>query len=109
VVEMKIILKAISKPVSGKRGVLINRIKRHATDEDISNNTDKSFFVLTELGLEILKKYKNVLWIHKNKSDIFRYPLFYDSTFDEYYFMNNWDLDPPNTIIDYYESKNSGI
>jgi len=109
VVEMKIILKAISKPVSGKRGVLINRIKRHATDEDISNNTDKSFFVLTELGLEILKKYKNVLWIHKNKSDIFRYPLFYESKFDEYYFMNNWDLDPPNTIIDYYESKNSGI
>lgn len=109
VVEMKVILKAISKPVKGTKDVLINRIETHATDEDISNNTDKSCFVLTELGLEVLEKYKNVLWIHKNKRDIFRYPLFYESKFDEYYFMSHWDLDPPNTIIDYYESKNSGI
>lgn len=109
VVEMKVILKAISQPVTGTRDVLINRIETHASDEDINNNTDKNCFVLTELGLEVLEKYKNVLWIHKNKRDIFRYPLFYESKFDEYYFMNHWDLDPPNTIIDYYESKNSGI
>ncbi|MGK7377603.1 SAP domain-containing protein [Planococcus sp. 1R117A] len=109
VVEMKVILKAISKPVKGTKDVLINRIETHASDEDISNHTDKSCFVLTELGLEVLEKYKNVLWIHKNKRDIFRYPLFYESKFDEYYFMNHWDLDPPNTIIDYYESENSGI
>ena len=109
VVEMKVILKAISKPVSGTRDVVINRIETHASDEDISNNTDKSCFVLTELGLEVLEKYKNVLWIHKNKEDIFRYPFYYESKFDEYYFMNHWDLDPSNTIIDYYESKNSGI
>ena len=109
VVEMKVILKAISQPVTGTRDVLINRIETHASDEDINNNTDKNCFVLTELGLEVLEKYKNVLWIHKNKRDIFRYPLFYESKFDEYYFMNHWDLDPPNTIIDYYESENSGI
>lgn len=109
VVEMKVILKAISKPVKGTRDLVINKIETHATDEDISNNTDKSCFVLTELGLEVLEKYKNVLWIHKNKRDIFRYPLFYESKFDEYYFMNHWNLDPPNTIIDYYESENSGI
>ncbi|MCP2036452.1 hypothetical protein L1279_003494 [Planomicrobium sp. HSC-17F08] len=109
VVEMKVILKAISKPVKGTKDVLINRIETHASDEDISNHTDKSCFVLTELGLEVLEKYKNVLWIHKNKSNIFRYPLFYESKFDEYYFMNHWELDPPNTLIDYYESKNSGI
>lgn len=109
VVEMKNILKAISKPVKGTRDVLINRIETHASDEDMRNNTDKSCFVLTELGLEVLEKYKNVLWIHKNKRDIFRYPLYYESKFDEYYFMKHWDLDPPTTIIDYYESKNSGI
>lgn len=109
VAEMKVILKATSKTVSGTRDVLINRIEKHVSDEDISNNTDKSCFVLTETGLEVLEKYKNVLWIHKNKRDIFRYPLFYESKFDEYYFMNHWDLDPPNTIIDYYESENSGI
>lgn len=109
VVELKVILRSITKSVSGTRDVLINRIKIHATDEDIGNNTDKSYFVLTELGLEVLEKYKNVLWIHKNKRDIFRYPLFYESKFDEFYFMSHWDLDPPNTIIDYYESKNSGI
>ena len=109
VVEMKVILKAISQPVTGTRDVLINRIETHASDEDINNNTDKNCFVLTELGLEVLEKYKNVLWIHKNKRDIFRYPLFYESKFDEYYFMNHLDLDPPNTIIDYYESENSGI
>ncbi|ANU13018.1 SAP domain-containing protein [Planococcus halocryophilus] len=109
VVEMKVILKAISKPVKGTKDVLINRIQTHASDEDIRNHTDKSCFVLTELGLEALEKYKNVLWIHKNKRDIFRYPLFYESKFDEYYFMNHWDLDPPNTLIDYYESENSGI
>lgn len=109
VVEMKVILKTISKPITGTRDVLINRIETHASDEDISNHTDKSCFVLTELGLEVLEKYKNVLWIHKNKRDIFRYPLFYESKFDEYYFMNHWDLDAPNTIIDYYESENSGI
>ncbi|ETP68035.1 SAP domain-containing protein [Planococcus glaciei] len=109
VVEMKVILKEISKPVKGTKDVLINRIEAHASDEDISNHTDKSCFVLTELGLEMLEKHKNVLWIHKNKRDIFRYPLFYESKFDEYYFMNHWDLDAPNTLIDYYESENSGI
>lgn len=109
VVEMKVILKAISKPVNGTRDVLINRIETHASDEDISHHTDKSCFVLTELGLEVLEKYKNVLWIHKNKRDIFRYPLFYESKFDEYFFMDHWDLDASNTIIDYYESENSGI
>ncbi|HDE7580255.1 MULTISPECIES: SAP domain-containing protein [Staphylococcus] len=109
VAELKVILRSMAKSVSGTRDVLINRIKRHATDEDIGNNTDKNCFVLTELGLEVLEKYKNVLWIHKNKRDIFRYPLFYESKFDEYYFMSHWDLDPPSTIIDYYESKNSGI
>ncbi|MDN7242266.1 SAP domain-containing protein [Planococcus sp. N028] len=109
VVEMKVILKAVYKPVNGTRDVLINRIETHATDEDISNHTDKSCFVLTELGLEVLGKYKNVLWIHKNKEDIFRYPLFYESKFDEYYFIDHWELNPSNTIIDYYESKNSGI
>ena len=109
VVEMKVFLKAISKPVTGTRDVLINRIETHASDEDISNHTDKSCFVLTELGLEVLEKYKNVLWIHKNKRDIFRYPLFYESKFDEYFFMDHWDLDASNTIIDYYESENSGI
>lgn len=109
VVEMKVILKEISKPVKGTKDVLINRIEAHASDEDISNHTDKSCFVLTELGLEVLEKHKNVLWIHKNKRDIFRYPLFYESKFDEYYFMNHWDLDAPNTLIDYYESENSGI
>jgi len=107
--EMKVILKAISKPVKGTKDILINRIQTHAGDEDISNNTDKSCFVLTELGLEVLEKYKNVLWIHKNKRDIFRYPFYYESKFDEYYFMKHWDLDPPNAIIDYYETKNSGI
>ncbi|QDY46387.1 SAP domain-containing protein [Planococcus glaciei] len=76
VVEMKVILKEISKPVKGTKDVLINRIEAHASDEDISNHTDKSCFVLTELGLEMLEKHKNVLWIHKNKRDIFRYPLF---------------------------------
>lgn len=109
VVELKIILKAISKPVKGTKDALINRIETHASDEDIRNNTDKSCFVLTELGLEVLEKYKNVLWIHKNKRDIFRYPIYYESKFDEYYFMKHWDLDSPTTIIDYYESKNSGI
>lgn len=109
VVEMKVILKAISKPVNGTKAVLINRIETHATDENISNHTDKSCFVLTEPGLEVLEKYRSVLWIHKNKQDIFMYPLFYESKFDEYYFMNHWYLDPSNTIIDYYESKNSGI
>ncbi|WKA54519.1 SAP domain-containing protein [Planococcus shixiaomingii] len=109
VVEMKVILKAVYKPVNGTRDVLINRIETHATDEDISNHTDKSCFVLTELGLKVLGKYKNVLWIHKNKEDIFRYPLFYESKFDEYYFIDHWELNPSNTIIDYYESKNSGI
>ncbi|ANU28301.1 SAP domain-containing protein [Planococcus versutus] len=53
VVEMKSILKAISKPVKGTRDVVINRIETHASDEDIRNNTDKRCFVLTELGLEV--------------------------------------------------------
>ncbi|EGA90211.1 hypothetical protein GPDM_06695 [Planococcus donghaensis MPA1U2] len=109
VVELKVILKAISKPVKGTKGVLIKRIQTHASDEDVRNHTDKSCFVLTELGLEVLEKYKSVLWIHQNKRDIFRYPFYYKSKFDEYYFMKHWDLDPPNTLIDYYESENSGI
>ncbi|MBD8015135.1 SAP domain-containing protein [Planococcus wigleyi] len=109
VVEMKVILKAISKSLYGTKAVLINRIETHASDEDISNHTDKSCFVLTELGLEVLEKYKNVVWIHKNKDYIFMYPLNSQSKFDEYYFMNHWDIDAPNTIIDYYESDNSGI
>ena len=108
IAEMKVILKAISKPISGTRDLLINRIKSHASEKDINDNTDKSCFVLTTLGLDILKKYKNVLWIHEHKKEIFRYPLFYKSNFDEYYFMEHWDLNPSNTIINYYESKNSG-
>jgi len=45
VVEMKVILKAISKPFKVTRDVLINRIEAHASDEDISNHIDKSCFV----------------------------------------------------------------
>lgn len=107
--EMRDILKKISKPTSGTRNEVINRIETHASDEDISNNTVKNCFVLTELGLEVLDKYMNVVWIYKNKEDIFRYPIFYKSKFDEYYFMKHWDVDPADTIIDYYESKDSGI
>src|SRR5699024_12109793 len=66
IAEMKVILKAISKPISGTRDLLINRIKSHASEKDINDNTDKSCFVLTTLGLDILKKYKNVLWIHEH-------------------------------------------
>lgn len=109
IVELKVILKAISKPVYGTKAVLINRIETYASDENISNNTDKSCFVLTELGLEVLEKYKNVVWIHKNKEYIFMYPLNSESKFDEYFFMDHWDLDVSNIIIDYYESENSGI
>lgn len=107
--DLKNILKHISKPTYGTKKELITRINKFASDEDINRSTEKRYFVLTELGLEILDKYKNVIWIYKNKEHLFCYPIGHKSKFNEYYFMKHWDVDPGQTIIDYYEPKDSGI
>lgn len=108
--DLKTILKSISKPNYGNKVDLINRIEKFASDEDISSSTEKRCFVLTELGLEILNKYMNVVWIAKNKKYIFANPLKYKSKFNEDYFMKHWDIsDPIDVMIKHYKSKDSGV
>lgn len=107
--ELKVILKSIGEKTSGVKKLLIERVEQFANDEDISSNTDKRYFVLTELGCEVLNKYNNVIWIYLNREYIFTYPIGYRSKFDEYYFMKNWDKDPKQTLIDYYKTRDSGV
>lgn len=105
--DLKTILKNINKPSSGVKRELIKRVEDYATAEDILSNTDKTYFVLTELGTEVLQKHKNVWWISENKDYIFK-----DYTkirFDEYYFINHLDEDPYEFLIDHYKSIDSGV
>ncbi|OTP50949.1 hypothetical protein A5884_000135 [Enterococcus sp. 7D2_DIV0200] len=108
VAELKDILKNIYRPLSGKKSELIERVEKNSTDADICRVIDKKCFILTELGLEVLEKYKNVIWISENKEFIFSW----DTSklkFDEYYFMKHWDVNPSEIIIEHYESTESGI
>lgn len=108
--DFKAILKNISKPIYGGKDELINRVEKYAIDEDISRSTEKRCFVLTELGLEILNKYMNVVWIAKNKEYIYARPLNYKNKINEDYFMRHWEIsDPVEMMINHYESKDSGI
>src|SRR5690625_5194057 len=52
--ELKVILKNIEQRISGTKKELLQRIQEYASDEDIANNIDKGYFVLTELGFKVL-------------------------------------------------------
>lgn len=110
--ELKVILKNINQRVSGTKEELVQRIATYANEEDISNNIDKSYFVITELGFKILDKYKNVVWIFENEEFIFYFSFhlsFKWKKFNEYYFMKHWNVDPAQVMIDYYKPKNSAV
>ncbi|GKS81003.1 hypothetical protein LPAF129_06880 [Ligilactobacillus pabuli] len=111
--ELREVLKKLSQKSSGAKSALIERIKNVSYDKEILKFDNKKFFVVTEKGMDILKKYRNVVWIHKHKKYIFVLLIDFESSphlkFDEYYFMNHLNENPSKTIIDYYESRDSGI
>lgn len=104
--DLKVILKNIKQRISGTKRELLQRIQEYASDEDIVNNIDKGYFVLTELGFKVLNKYKNVIWIFENKEFIFKLSdlyIFGPIKFNEYYFMKHWDVDASEVMIEYYK------
>lgn len=107
--DLQEILKGTGNKTYGTKAILIKRIKEFVSDEDICQCTDKSFFVLTELGVSILEKFKNVIWIYLHGDNIFEESFISKSKFTENYFLTHWKLDPAKEIIDYYLTKNSGI
>lgn len=114
--ESKAILKSINQKTSGKREDVIKRVLLNASDEDVKSIVDKNYFVVTDKGINVLKRYENVVWILENEDFIFNrsiklYLGEFNSwkKFNQYYFMDNLDIDPVKTMVDYYKSKESRI
>lgn len=111
--ELRQILKNLHQKISGTKKILIDRVKRVASKNDIAPYENKNFFVLTEKGKSTLAKFHNVVWINKHKKYIYLLMLeeenSLDIKFDEYYFMNHLKENAAQTIINYYESRDSGI
>ena len=66
--ELKEILHANGEKVSGKKQELINRITMNIDEGQFDDYISEQVFVCTLKGNDLLKKYNNLVWAHKNHS-----------------------------------------
>lgn len=107
IATLKNALKKGGYPYEGTKDSLIQLILQY----ELSIPNLKYFFIITEKGCDILKKYANVTWINKNYHALYQHP--YDtndsSPLSETYFIDKLDVNITNELIKYYIDKNLNV
>lgn len=67
-----------------------------------------TFYMVSDLGSEILEKYKNLILFFKKSNEIFGYGEI-NGRFNASYFFKNYTHNPLNEIFNYYKDKNPEI
>lgn len=91
------------------KDLLILEAESTISDEDIKKHSKyMTFYMVSDLGSEILEKYKNLILFFKKSNEIFGYGEI-NGRFNTSYFFKNYTHNPLNEIFNYYKDKNPEI
>lgn len=91
------------------KSLLISEAKAILTDEEIKkHNKYMTFYIVSDLGNDILTKYKNLILFFEKSNDIFLYGES-NGRFDASFFFKNYTLNPLDEIFNYYKDKRPDI
>ncbi len=91
------------------KDLLILEAESTVSDEEIKKHFKyMTFYMVSDLGSEILEKYKNLILFFKKSDEIFGWGEF-NGRFNAAYFYKNYTHDPLNEIFNYYKDKNPDI